>query len=413
MSTTLIKNIGHLVQIREPGMEKISGSSMNYLPTIENAFLLIKDGKIEDYGTMEHLPAGADEIISADNRVVMPTFCDSHTHIVYAMSREKEFVDRINGMTYEEIAERGGGILNSARRLQDASENDLFDSALSRLNEVISMGTGAIEIKSGYGLNFDAEMKMLRVIQRLKVISPIPIKATFLGAHAIPTEFKENREGYISLLIDELLPEIHKHNLADYIDVFCDRGFFTVPETARILEAGAKYGLKAKIHANELDYSGGVQIGVEHNAVSVDHLECVGPREIEALQGSNTIPTLLPSTAFFLNLEYAPARKMMEADLPVALASDYNPGSSPSGRMPFVLALACIQMKMTPEQAINAATVNAAAAMEVLETHGSITKGKNANLIISREVSSIAFLPYAFGSDWIEKVVINGEFVRN
>lgn len=413
MSQLLIKNIKQLCQIREPGESAIPGSSMSYLPTIEQAYLLIEDGLIADYGNMEHAPQDSEHTIDASDRIVLPTFCDSHTHIVYAESREHEFVDRIHGLTYEEIAQKGGGILNSATRLQVMSEDQLFDRALVRLNEVIGLGTGAIEIKSGYGLNTESEIKMLRVIQRLKSVSPIPIKATFLGAHAIPLEYKENRSAYINLIINEMLPQIAKEHLADYIDVFCDRGFFTVEETDQILKAGAKYGLQPKIHANELAISGGVQVGVKNNAISVDHLECMSETEIQVLQDSNTIPTMLPGTSFFLGIDFSPAREMLEANLPVALASDYNPGSSPSGRMPFIISLACIKMKMTPEEAINAATMNAAAAMEVHSTHGSITTGKVGSIILTKPVPNIAFLPYAFGSDWIEKVVINGKVFSN
>lgn len=418
MSNLLIKNIKKLVQVEtdEPQMA-VQGKAMSELPVIDNAFLLIQDGKIEDFGEMKDCPEVKDNHINqknikqidAEGKMVFPSWCDSHTHLVYAASREGEFVDRINGMTYEEIAERGGGILNSAKRLQETSEEDLYESALRRLNEVIGFGTGAIEIKSGYGLTVNSEIKILKVIQRLKKVSPIPIKATFLGAHAIPMEYKENRQAYIDLIINEMIPYIASQKLADYCDVFCDKGFFTPEESDQILKAGLKAGLVPKLHANELANSGGVQVGVENGAISVDHLEYVGDAEIKALLGSETMPTLLPSTAFFLNLPYAPARTMIEAGLPVALASDYNPGSTPSGRLPFVLSLACIKMKMTPEEAINAATINGAYAMQQQQMYGSICKGKQANVFITKPISSIAFIPYSFGSDLVDTVVLNGE----
>ncbi len=407
----LIKNIKQLVQIEDAPKKWVCGEDMQILPTIDQAFLYINDGLIADFGhnddAKKYLTV-ADEVIDAEGKMVFPCWCDSHTHIVYAASREGEFVDRIKGLAYEEIAKKGGGILNSAKRLQATSEEELLRDAYERIEEVKYFGTGAIEIKSGYGLTYESELKMLRVIKKLRNLSPLTIKSTFLGAHAIPMEYKNNRQGYMDLLLQKMLPQIADEGLADYIDVFCDRGFFTVEETAQIMEAGAKYGLKAKIHANELDYSGGVQIGVQHHALSVDHLECVGDAEIEALLGSQTMPTLLPSTAFFLNLEYAPARKMMEAGLPIALASDYNPGSTPSGRLPFVLSLACIKMRMLPEEAINAATINSAYAMELQNELGSICKGKKANVFITKPMHSVARLPYSFGSDLIDTVIING-----
>jgi len=406
----LIKNIHRLYQCDDGSRTVVKGADMKSLPSLENAFVLLEGDKIESWGPMTDCPEVPEaEAIDATGRSVFPCWCDSHSHIVYAGSREGEFVDRIKGLSYEEIAENGGGILNSARRLQGTSEDDLFEAAKKRLAEVISFGTGALEIKSGYGLTVEAELKMLRVIKRLKAISPIPIKANFLGAHAVPVKYKENRPEYIRLIVEEMLPQIVKENLADYIDVFCDRGFFTVEETDHILQAGAKHGLKAKIHANELDYSGGVQVGVKNNAVSVDHLECMGDEEINCLLNSDTMPTILPSTAFFLNLEYAPARKMIDAGLPVALASDYNPGSTPSGRIPFVISLACIKMKMLPEEAINALTINGAKAMELEGEMGSVAKGKRANLIISKEIASLAFIPYSFGSDLIDQVIIGGK----
>jgi imidazolonepropionase len=341
--------------------------------------------------------------------MVFPAWCDSHTHIVYAGSRESEFVDKINGLSYEEIAKRGGGILNSAARLQQTSEDELFEQALKRCEEIMRFGTGAVEIKSGYGLTVDDEIKMLRVIRRLKNAVPLEIKATFLGAHAVPAEFRDRREAYVDSIVNEMIPRVAAENLADYVDVFCDKGFFTVPETDRILEAGVRYGLRPKIHANELDYSGGIQIGVQHDALSVDHLEFTGKDEIETLLNSSTMPTLLPSTAFFLRLHYPPAREMIASGLPVALASDYNPGSSPSGRMSFVISLACIHLRMTPEEAINAASINSAYAMGLATSHGSITKGKTASFFITKPMPSVAYMPYSFGSDLIDRVFISGK----
>jgi imidazolonepropionase len=357
---------------------------------------------------MASCPERADRVIDAANRFVLPCWCDSHTHLVYAGSREQEFVHRIEGMTYEEIARRGGGILNSANRLNATSEEDLFEQGLIRLNEIARMGTGAVEIKSGYGLSYDGELKMLRVIRRLKEQSPLTIKATFLGAHALPADFKDNRQGYMDLLLNRLLPTIAEEGLADFIDVFCDRGFFSAEETESILTAGARHGLRGKIHANELDYSGGVQAGVRHNALSVDHLEHTGPAEIAVLKSSATMTTLLPSTAFFLGLNYPPARDMIDAGLPIALASDYNPGSSPSGNMSFVLSLACLKLRMLPEEALTAATINGAFAMAVETELGSIAIGKQANFTITRPMPSLSYLPYAFGSNLIDMVFIGG-----
>lgn len=409
----LIKNIRELIQTETVPRRKVTGKEMAKLPTIKNAWLLMEQGFIKGFGTMDTLPEGTqsrcDTVLEAEGKMVFPCWCDSHTHIVFAGSREGEFVDRIHGLTYQEIAQRGGGILNSAKRLQNTGEEELLEGALSRLDEMMRGGTGAVEIKSGYGLSVDAELKMLRVIKKLKQLSPLTLKATFLGAHAVPYEYKENREEYIRQIIEQMLPVISKEELANYIDVFCDRGFYTPDETDKILKAGAKYGLKPKIHANELDFSGGIQIGVMNQALSVDHLEFTGEKEIKLLSSSDTMPTLLPSTAFFLKLHYAPARKMINAGLPVALASDYNPGSSPSGKMPFVLSLACIYMGMTPEEAINAATINSACAMELSHSHGSIVVGKKANVFITKRIPSYSCIPYAFGSDHIETVIINGE----
>ncbi|WP_338764422.1 imidazolonepropionase [Bernardetia sp. ABR2-2B] len=424
--STLFLNIKSLVQVEKQRQKTPSfraGKQMQELPSIENAFLFVENGKIKEFGKMQEmndeqkafwLDNTEIEKIDASGKFVLPSFVDSHTHIVYAGSREKEFEDRINGLTYEEIAKRGGGILNSAKKLQQTSEEELYEAAHQRLLEMIGFGTGAAEIKSGYGLTLNDELKMLRVIQKLKEISPIEIKATFLGAHAFPKEI--SRESYMDLLVNEMIPQVADENLADYCDVFCDRGFFTVEETDRILNVATKYGLKAKLHANELDTSGGVQIGVKHSARSVDHLEHMGEDEINSLLNSaknnnQTMPTLLPSTAFFLRLEYAPARKLIESGLPVSLATDYNPGSSPSGNMPFVLSLSCIHMQMTPEEVINAATLNAAYAIELEKTHGVIRKNTDANLILTKKIPSLAFLPYSFGSNLIEQVFVGGNRV--
>ena len=391
--------------IREAGVKTIYGAAMKTLPALDNAWLLIEHGVIHSYGT-DGVPERADEVIDAAGKFVLPCWCDSHTHIVYAGSRESEFVDKIHGLSYEEIAKRGGGIVNSALKLANASEEELFDAAWLRLEEMQNFGTGAVEIKSGYGLSYDGELKMLRVIKRLKEKSKLTIKSNFLGAHSYPTAFKQNHEAYIELLIDHMLPQIANEGLADFIDVFCDRGFFSPDETDRILQAGAKYGLQPKIHANELDYSGGIEVGVKNNALSVDHLEFTGDAQIEALRNSGTMPTLLPSTAFFLGLHYAPGRKMIDAGLPVAIATDFNPGSSPSGNMPFVVALACIKMKMLPEEAINAATLNSAYAMGVETQLGSITIGKKAQVFITKPISSLAYIPYSFGSNLVERVIL-------
>lgn len=407
MNRILIINAKGIVQHNRS--QVIRGAEMRELPVLENGWLLIEGDRIKEIGHMDepfHTPVT--DVMDVDGKYIFPAWCDSHTHVVFAGSREGEFVDRIHGLSYEEIAKRGGGILNSARKLQATDEEILFESALARLEEVMRSGTGAIEIKSGYGLSFEGELKMLRVIRRLKSASPLLIKSTFLGAHALPAEFRENRKAYVDMLVDELIPVIAEEGLADYNDVFCDRGFFTVAETDRILEAGNRRGLRPKIHANELDFSGGIQVGVKHNALSVDHLECTGEAEMECLLNSDTMPTLLPGTAFFLKLHYPPGRKMIDAGLPVALASDYNPGSCPSGKMPFVCSLACLYLGMSPEEAINAATLNSAYAMGVMEEAGSIVKGKKANLFITRKMPSLAYLPYAFGSDLVEKVILNG-----
>lgn len=410
-STLLIRNIRTLVQAETSRRSLVKGADMANIPCLNDAYLLAENGRIAAFGPMSECPERADMVLDATDRMVFPSWCDSHTHIVFAATREEEFVDRIKGLSYEEIAKRGGGILNSARKLQAASEEDLYLGAWQRLQEVISTGTGAIEIKSGYGLTLESELKMLRVIRRLKEVSPIPVKATFLGAHAVPTEYKERRDDYIKLIINEMLPQVAGEGLADYCDVFCDKGFFTPEETDRILQAGWKYGLKPKIHANELGITGGVQIGVANRAISVDHLEQTSDVEIEVLKNSDTLPTLLPSCAFFLGIPYPAARQMIDAGLPVTLASDFNPGTSPSGNMPFVVSLACIRMKLLPEEAINAATLNGARAMELEHELGSIAVGKTANFFISKPMMSLALLPYSFGSNLVETVVLNGKAV--
>ncbi|WP_369754063.1 imidazolonepropionase [Flavobacterium sp. WC2409] len=411
--TTLLINIKELLQVRETSVAKVSGAEMGMLPTIKNAFLVIKDNLIADFGLMENLPKLiADKTIDATGKMVLPTWCDSHTHIVYAGNREQEFVDRINGLTYEEIANRGGGILNSAQKLNATTEEEIYNQSKERLEEVMRLGTGAVEIKSGYGLTVEGELKMLRVIKRLSQNYPIAIKATFLGAHAFPLEYKENHQGYIDLLVNEILPEIAQNKLADYIDVFCETGYFTVAETEQIMAAGIRFGLKPKIHVNQFNSIGGVQAGIKHNALSVDHLEVMKSEDIEALKNTETMPVALPSCSYFLSIPYTPAREMIAAGLPLALATDYNPGSTPSGNMNFVVATACIKMKMTPEEAINAATINGAYAMGVSETHGSITIGKKANLILTRPIPSYYQLPYAFGSNLIETVFIEGNGIE-
>jgi imidazolonepropionase len=411
MSHLLLTNIRQLCQI-ETGTERkghVKGEAMKVLPSVENAWLKLEKGQIHSFGSMNEVHnVDANDIIDVKGGLVLPAWCDSHTHLVFASSREEEFVDRINGLSYEEIAARGGGILNSAEKLNNADESELYDESLQRLYEVISTGTGAIEIKSGYGLSVEGELKMLRIIRKLKENSPIPIKATFLGAHAYPVNYKQNKEAYLKLIVNKMLPMIAEEELADYIDVFCEQGFFSVTDTEKILEAGAKYGLKPKIHANQLHNSGGVQVGIKHNAISVDHLEHVGDTEIEALKDSNTIPTLLPGAAFFLGMQYQPARKMIDAGLPVCLASDYNPGSCPSGNIPLLLTIACTQLKMTPEEAVNAVTLNGAAAMELQGEMGTIAEGKKANLIITKPMSSLAYIPYDFGNNPVAKMVLNG-----
>lgn len=404
----LIKNIKQLIQIREEGNAPIRGKEMVALPSIENAWILIKYGIIENYGAMETCPEDPKAVIDATGKLVLPAWCDSHTHLVFADTREEEFVGRIKGLSYEEIAASGGGILNSAKKLGETSEDELYESAWERLNEIMHLGTGAVEIKSGYGLSVENELKMLRVIKRLSENHPITIKATFLGAHAIPSEYKEDREEYIRQIIEEMLPVIAKEKLADHIDVFCETNYYTPEETSQILKAGTALGLKPKIHVNQFTSIGGIQIGIENNAISVDHLEVMTEQDKKDLANSNVIPTVLPSCSFFLGIPYAPAREMIEAGLPLCLATDYNPGSTPSGNIPFVLSLACLKMKLLPEEAINAVTMNGACAMELQHELGSITRGKKANLIITKSINSINNIPYSFGSNLIDTVIING-----
>jgi imidazolonepropionase len=409
---TLLINIKELLQVRPTPIDKVSGTDMATLPAIQNAFLLIEDNLISDFGKMEDLPQHPEaQIIDATGKTVLPAWCDSHTHIVYAGNRVQEFVDRINGLSYEEIANRGGGILNSAKKLNETSEEEIYQQSKERLEEVMKQGSGAVEIKSGYGLTVEGELKILRVIKKLKENYPVAIKATFLGAHAFPKEFKENHFGYIDVIVNEMLPKIAAENLADYIDAFLETGYFSVEETERIMEAGKKYGLPAKIHVNQFTAINGIEACVKHNALSVDHLEIVTDEDIEILKNSDTMPVALPSCSYFISIPYTPARKMMEAGLPLALATDFNPGTTPSGNMNFVVATACIKMKMTPEEAINAATINGAYAMGLSETHGSITKGKRANLIITKPITSFYQLPYAFGTNLIEQVIIEGKLV--
>lgn len=411
----LIRNTGMLVQTREGNAAFAAGPDMAVLPVIEKGWLLIEDGIIAGYGPAETMPRSSSAVhtLDAGGGYVFPAFCDSHTHLVYAGSREKEYTDKIRGLSYEEIARRGGGILNSAKLLHETHEEELFRQSMERVREIISFGTGAVEIKSGYGLTTEDELKMLRVIRRIKEESPLTVRSTFLGAHAVPAAYLNNRAGYVDLIVNEMIPAVAAERLADYIDVFCDRGFFTVEETSRILEAGARYGMKPKIHANELAFSGGIQAGVKYGALSVDHLEYTGDEEIAVLLGSGTMPTLLPGAAFFLGMTDPPARKMIDAGLPLAMASDYNPGSSPSGDMKFIVSLGCIRLRLLPEEAINAVTLNSAYAMGLSETHGSITLGKKANLFITKKMSSYEYFPYAYGSNLVETVILNGEVVSS
>jgi imidazolonepropionase len=410
----LIRNIKQLLQVREYSPNWVAGSEMNILPSIENAWLLLENGIISDFGTMDRCPEIQDQkVIDATGKIVLPTWCDSHTHLVYAGNREQEFVDRINGLSYQEIAERGGGIINSSKKLQQSSEEDLYLQSIVRLKEVMQLGTGAIEIKSGYGLNVEAELKMLRVALKLGRDFPIDVKTTFLGAHAIPQEYKNDKDSYLDLVIDEMLPKVSDQNLASFVDIFCEIGYFSVNDTHRLLSAARSYGLKPKIHVNQFNAIDGVQAGVEHQALSVDHLEIMRPQDIAVLKNTRTMPVALPSCSYFLSIPYTPAREIIDEGLPLALASDFNPGSSPSGNMNFVIATACIKMNLTPEEAINAATINGAYAMDLSDSHGSITKGKVASIIMTKEMPSYSYLPYAFGSNLIEQVIINGELIPN
>lgn len=413
MSKLLIKNIKQLVQVREEISGPVKGKDMDVLPCIENAWLAVEDGLIADYGSMDDFPGITDwsnlEIIEADGRLVLPTWVDSHTHIVYAGSREGEFTDRIRGLTYEEIAQKGGGILNSAKKLQNASEDELLEAALERCNEIISQGTGAVEIKSGYGLTTEAELKMLRVIKRLKELTPLTIKATYLAAHAVPMEYKTQKDKYVDLIINETLPRVAEEKLAEFIDVFCEKNYFTPEETERVLEAGKKHGLVGKVHAEQMSNYGGVITGVKCGAISVDHLEYVEEKEIKALLTSQTIPTILPGAAFFVSLPNPPARAMIDAGLAVAIASDFNPGTSPSGNMNFMQSLSCVQYKMTPNECVNASTINSAYAMSVGDSLGSITIGKKANFFITKKMNGVDMIPYSFGSNPVESVYLNGK----
>lgn len=407
---TLIHNIHKLYYRLDHPTKAIVGAEMDEIDYIENAYLIIENDLILDFGLIDDLPeSNYDRIINAQDSLVLPTWVDSHTHLVYAKAREEEFVQRIRGLSYEEIARRGGGILNSAEKLRAIDENQLYEESQERLNKLIQLGTGAIEIKSGYGLNLEAELKMLRVIRRLKENNDIAVKASFLAAHAYPLEYKENKKAYVQLIIEEMLPRVAHEGLADYMDVFCEEGFFSVADTELLLEASWKYGLKPKIHANQLHYSGGVQVGVKHHALSVDHLECVGTAEIEALKNSTTMPTLLPAAAFFLGISYQPARALIDAGLPVVIASDYNPGSCPSGNMNLLASIACTQLKMTPNEVFHAMTLNAALSIELAQQYGSITRGKKANLMITHKMDNLDYLPYDFGNNPIKQVFINGK----
>jgi imidazolonepropionase len=407
----LLTNIKSLIQADNSPKQLVKGKEMETLPTLENAYLLIEDDKIKEFGKMDQVPANADETIDCTGKMVFPSYCDSHTHLVYAGSREIEYRDKIKGLSYEEIAKRGGGILNSSKLLHNTSEDELYEQSIKRINEIISLGTGAVEIKSGYGLSLEDELKMLRVIKRIRENSPITVKSTFLGAHAIPAEYKGKQTEYVDMVINEMIPLVASEELADFIDVFCDVGFFTVEDTDRILNAGMKYGMRPKIHANELDYSGGIQVGVKYNALSVDHLEFTGDDEIKSLLDSETMPTLLPGAAFFLGMVDPPVRKMIDAGLPIALASDFNPGSSPSGDMKFIMSLACIKLRMLPEEAINASTLNSAYAMGLSDELGTITPGKKANVFITKEIPTYEFMPYAYGSNLVDTVILNGKVI--
>lgn len=408
----LLTNIKELLQIREPHEHWAQGKDMKVLPTLKNAWLCIENELIHSFGTMNSPPNDLfDKTIDCSGKLVLPTWVDSHTHIVFAGNREQEFVDRINGLTYQEIAEKGGGILNSAEKLQHTSEEDLFEQASKRLEEMMQQGTGAVEIKSGYGLTTEAELKMLRVAKRLAKTYPVTIKTTFLGAHALPSAYKNDKEGYLKLICEEMIPKVAKEGLADYVDIFCEEGYFSVADTEQVLAAGKEYGLIPKIHVNQFTALGGVAMGVQYQARSVDHLEHLSDADLQALEGSQTMPVALPACSFFLGIPYTPARQIIDHNLPLALATDYNPGSSPTGNMNFVVATACIKMNMTPEEAINAATLNAAYAIHLEKEYGSITTGKKASLIITKELPTYGFIPYAFGSNHIDQVILKGKLL--
>lgn len=410
--TTLITNIKELIQVEDFPKQMIIGKQMKVLPTIKNAFLLIENDLIKDFGLMENIPQlNVDKTINVKGKMILPAWCDSHTHLVFSGNREQEFVDRINGLSYEDIAKKGGGILNSAKKLQNTSEEDLYEQSVGRIKEIMKMGTGAVEIKSGYGLTKEAELKMLRVIKKLQQNFPITIKATFLGAHALPIKYKNDKAGFLDLVINEILPIVTKENLADYIDIFCETGYFSVSDTEKLLAAAVKHNLKPKIHVNQFTAIGGVQAGIKYNALSVDHLEEMREEDIISLKNTKTMPVALPSCSYFLSIPYTPARKMIDSGLPLALATDYNPGSTPSGNMNFVISTACVKMQMTPEEAINAATINGAYAMGIEKTHGSICKNKKANFIITQPIPSYNFLPYSFGNNLIDKVFIEGKAI--
>lgn len=411
MKTLLIRNARQIAQVETTPRPLLKGAEMGSLPVLDEAYVLLAGGKIQAFGPAGEAPERADVEIDAAGGLVLPCWVDSHTHLVFAGSREQEFADRIKGLSYEEIARRGGGILNSARKLRETPEETLREQAWARLMEVQGKGTGAIEIKSGYGLSTEAELKMLRVVRWLKEVSKAPVKATFLGAHTVPLEYRDRRDEYVRLLVEEMIPLVATEGLAEYIDVFCEKVAFTVEEMDRILEAGVRAGLKPKVHVNQFNAMGGIAAAAKRGAVSVDHLEVVAEEDIDVLKAGKTIATLLPSAPFFLNDHYPPTRRLIEEGIPVALATDYNPGSSPSGSMPLVLSLACIKLRMTPEEAINAATINGAYALELEAECGGIARGKRADLIITKPVPSLAFLPYAFGSDWVAKVIIGGELV--
>ena len=411
--STLFIHIKELLQTREKAELKVMGKSMSELPHIKNAFLRINGDTIHSFGPMDELVVeDSDEVIDVTGKIILPTWCDSHSHVVYAGDRSQEFVDRINGLSYEDIAAKGGGILNSAQTLQNTSESALYQQSIKRVNELVKLGTGALEIKSGYGLTTDAELKMLRVIKKIKENSAIKIKATFLGAHAIPKKHSDNKKEYLDLIINHMLPEIHKEQLADFVDVFCEKGYFSLEDTEQVLNAAAKYDLIPKIHVNQFNAIGGVALGVKHKALSVDHLEVLNNEDIEALKNTDTIPVALPGCSFFLGIPYTPARPLIDSGLPLALATDFNPGSAPSGNMNFIVSLACIKMKMSPEEAINAATINGAFAMNASKEYGSISIGKKASIIITKELTSYRQIPYHFGNNPIYKVMINGVFVE-